>query len=116
MSELLATTPISGKGGRRSRFQERLLLWRVTGLDLAAALQLGVELGPEEHGDVRDPQPHQEGDHAAGADPTNARLLDVGGSPLEDGEHQADDHQQHRHLAMPHTVTAVVPMPSSLAA
>src|SRR5438270_7714272 len=50
---------------RVPRLQEGLLVSRMAGLDLAPALDLGVELGAEEHGDVRDVEPHQEGDDAA---------------------------------------------------
>src|SRR5687767_599008 len=42
--------------------QEGLLVRRVPALDLAAALELGVQLGAEQHGDVRDPQPGEEDD------------------------------------------------------
>src|SRR5437763_10959799 len=39
---------------------EGFLLCRVAGLDLPAALELGVEFRTEQHRDVRDPQPDEE--------------------------------------------------------
>src|SRR3954453_2515688 len=49
---------------RAAWLEERLPVGRVPGLDLAAALELGVELGAEQDRDVRNPQPDKEDDHA----------------------------------------------------
>src|SRR3954470_8813251 len=45
---------------RVARLDVGLVLGVLTRLDAPAALELGVELRPEEHRDVRDPQPHEE--------------------------------------------------------
>ena len=42
------------------RVRQRLDVGRVASLDAPAALELGVELCPEEHRDVRDVQPDEE--------------------------------------------------------
>ena len=44
--------------------EEGLDLGAVARLDLAPALDLGVELGAQQHHQVRDPQPDEEDDHA----------------------------------------------------
>src|SRR5690606_10372534 len=48
-----------------ARLQERFGRRGQPGLDLAAALELGVELRAEEDRDVRQPEPDEEGDDAA---------------------------------------------------
>src|SRR3954463_842209 len=45
-----------------ARLEERLPVGGMARLDLAAALELGVELRSEQDRDVRDPQPHEEDD------------------------------------------------------
>src|SRR5687768_10842443 len=42
-----------------ARLEERLPVRVHPGLDLAPALELGVELRPEQHRDVRDPEPDE---------------------------------------------------------
>src|SRR5919202_3843311 len=46
------------------RLHERLLVRGVAGVDLSPALAFGVDLGPQQDRDVRDPQPHEEDDDA----------------------------------------------------
>ncbi len=63
-------------------------------LDLAAALELRVQLGAEKDGDVRDPEPHQEDDYAA----ERAVGLVVGAEvgDVEGERGGRDDPDQHR--------------------
>ena len=92
---------------RRARWQLDLVLGRLAGLELAAALELGVQLGPEQHGEVRDPHPdqerhgpaerpvglavgaevrHVEGERRRGEDPDHDGHDAAGRDPLEAGE------------------------------
>ena len=53
--------------GSVARLERQRLILRHPGFELATALELGVQLGAQQHRDVRDPQPDQEDDHATQA-------------------------------------------------
>ena len=117
---------------RVARRQLELLLGAGgAGLELAAALELGVELGPEQHRDVGDPHPdqqghdpaegavglvvgaevgHVEGEQARGEDPDRHREHAARRDPLElrqlrvrGGVVEDGDHQQDHQRAGPAT-------------
>src|SRR5688500_13399025 len=48
-----------------SRWELELLLGGDPGLQLPAALELGIHFGAEEQGEIRDPDPQEEHDHTA---------------------------------------------------
>src|SRR5438045_2177908 len=50
---------------RRPRGHQDVVLRRLAGLELAPAFEFRVQLGPEQHREVRYPEPHEERHHAA---------------------------------------------------